>query len=86
MVLNLDMEERKPLDKQISIHPNPTSTFINIDSGNEKINSWELFDISGRSVLKGNSTQINVQSLPKANYILKINTANQKVTKKVIVK
>lgn len=86
MVLNLDMEERKPLNKQISIHPNPTSTFINIDSGNEKINSWELFDISGRSVLKGHSTQINVQSLPKATYLLNININNKTTTKKVIVK
>ncbi|AZA61597.1 T9SS type A sorting domain-containing protein [Chryseobacterium indoltheticum] len=86
MVLNFDMEERKPLNKQISIHPNPTSTFINIDSGNEKINSWELYDISGRSVLKGHSTQINVQSLPKATYLIKIKTDKKQVTKKVIVK
>ncbi|RZJ50281.1 MAG: T9SS type A sorting domain-containing protein [Chryseobacterium sp.] len=86
MVLNLDMEERKALDKQIDIFPNPASTYINIDSGNEKITSWELVDISGRSILKGSSTQVNVQSLPKATYLLKINTATKQVTKKVIVK
>ncbi|MGI9652372.1 T9SS type A sorting domain-containing protein [Chryseobacterium sp. RLHN22] len=70
----------------IKIFPNPTSTFINIDSGNEKITSWELFDISGRSVLKGNSSQVNVQGLPKASYLLNINVNNKTVTKKVIVK
>jgi len=86
MVLNLDIEERKTLEKQINIHPNPTSAYINIDSGNEKILSWELFDVSGRSVLKGSSDKVNVQSLIKANYILKINTNHQEITKKVIVK
>lgn len=70
----------------IKVSPNPASTFINIDSGNEKINSWELFDISGKSILKGSSTQINVQGLPKAAYLLKININNKTTTKKVIIK
>jgi len=73
-------------DSDIKVYPNPASTFINIDSGNEKINYWELFDISGRSVLKGNTTQVNVQGLPKAAYLLKININNKIATKKVIVK
>lgn len=86
MVLNLDMEERRTLDEHINIYPNPASAYINIDSGNEKIIVWELFDVSGRSVLKGSSDQVNVQSLPKASYILKINTNHQEITKKIIVK
>lgn len=73
-------------NSNIKISPNPASTFINIDSGNEKITSWELFDISGKSLLKGNSTQVNVQGLPKAAYLLKININNKITTKKVIVK
>lgn len=86
MVLNLDIEERKTLNKQLEIHPNPASTFINIDSGNEKITSWELFDISGRSILKGSSNKVNVQGLPKTTYLLNININNKITTKKVIVK
>ncbi|MGO4708234.1 T9SS type A sorting domain-containing protein [Chryseobacterium sp. 2TAF14] len=70
----------------IKIHPNPASTFINIDSGNEKITSWELFDISGKRILKGSSTQVNVQGLPKATYLLNININTKTTTKKVIVK
>jgi hypothetical protein len=73
-------------NENIKVSPNPASTFINIDSGNEKITSWELLDISGRSVLTGNSTQVNVQGLPKAAYLLKININNKITTKKVIVK
>jgi len=86
MVLNLDMEERKSLNNQIDIHPNPASTFVNINSGNEKITSWQLFDISGKNVLNGTSNQVNVQGLPKAMYLLKININNKITTKKVIVK
>lgn len=73
-------------DSEIKIHPNPTSTYINIDSGNEKLISWELYDLSGKNILKGSSNQINVQSLPKASYLLKIKTDKKQVTKKVIVK
>ncbi len=86
MVLNLDLEEKEILENNINIYPNPSSDFINIDSRKEKILSWELFDISGRSILKGNSSKVNVQSLPKANYILNINTVNKQITKKVTVK
>jgi hypothetical protein len=87
MVLNLDMEEKKALNNnQINIYPNPASAYINIDSGNEKLISWELFDISGKNILHGTASQINIQNLSKANYILKINTANQQITKKVTVK
>lgn len=86
MVLNLDIEERKTLEKKIDIYPNPASTFINIDSGNEKITSWELLDISGRSILKGSSNKVNVQGLPKTTYLLNININNKTTTKKVIVK
>jgi hypothetical protein len=78
--------EKNISDLNLKISPNPASTFINIDSGNEKITSWELFDISGKNVLKGNSTQVNVQGLPKAAYLLKININNKITTKKVIVK
>ncbi|WP_029298050.1 T9SS type A sorting domain-containing protein [Chryseobacterium hispalense] len=86
MVLDLDRVERKALTNLINIYPNPASAYINIDSRNEKILSWELFDVSGRSVLRGSSEKVNVQNLPKANYILKISTNNQEITKKVIVK
>ncbi|MDQ0591967.1 hypothetical protein QFZ37_000336 [Chryseobacterium ginsenosidimutans] len=88
MILDLDkkIQNENLITKDIEISPNPASTYINIDSGNEKITSWELFDISGRNILKGTSTQVNVQNLPKTNYILKINTSNKQVTKKVIVK
>lgn len=76
----------KIINSDIKIFPNPASTYINIDAGNEKITAWELLDNSGKNILKGTSNQINVQSLPQAMYLLKINTVNRQVTKKVLVK
>ncbi|WP_175620210.1 T9SS type A sorting domain-containing protein [Chryseobacterium schmidteae] len=84
--VNSIFKETKEQISDLKISPNPASIFININSGNEKITSWELFDISGKSVLKGSSTQVNVQGLPKAAYLLKININNKITTKKVIVK
>lgn len=71
---------------EIKIYPNPTSNYINVDPGNEKLISWELYDLSGKNILKGSSKQVNVQSLPKASYLIKIKTDKKQVTKKVIVK
>lgn len=84
--INSIFKETKVQISDIKVSPNPASTFINIDSGNEKINSWELLDISGRSVLKGSSNKVNVQGLPKTTYLLNINISNKTITKKVIVK
>ncbi|WP_426275458.1 3-coathanger stack domain-containing protein [Chryseobacterium sp. S-02] len=54
MVLNLDVKERKATNNtMIDIYPNPTSIYVNIISDDQKITSWELYDISGKSVLKG---------------------------------
>ncbi|WP_344832442.1 T9SS type A sorting domain-containing protein [Chryseobacterium ginsenosidimutans] len=79
--------ENKPvIETDIKISPNPASTYIKIDSADQKLISWELFDISGKNVLKGNSPLVNVQNLPRATYILKINTENKQISKKIIVK
>lgn len=86
MSVNSIFKETKEQISNLKISPNPASIFINIDSGNEKINSWELFDISGRSILKGSSNKVNVQGLPKTTYLLNININNKITTKKVIVK
>jgi len=84
--INNIFKETKVQTSDLKISPNPASTFINIDSGNEKITSWELLDISGRSILKGSSNKVNVQGLPKTTYLLNINISNKTITKKVIVK
>lgn len=86
MVLNLDIEERKTLDKQINIYPNPASDYITINTGNEQLVSWEMYDMSGKSVLRGNSEKIDVQNILKGSYLLKINLEKKQVSKIVMIK
>ena len=54
----------------------------------DKINSVEIFDMSGKLALKDNSgkEQINVKMLETGNYILKINTTKGVVTKRIMKK
>jgi hypothetical protein len=74
------------LISEVKIYPNPTSDYININSGNEKLISWEIYDMSGKFILKGNSIQIDVQNVINGSYLLKINLERRQVSKIVIIK
>ncbi|NOZ35243.1 MAG: T9SS type A sorting domain-containing protein [Chlorobi bacterium] len=77
-----------PDDINIRILPNPGKGYINLKS--EKIiNSVNIFDINGRQVnfFNVNSKQksLDLSSLAKGVYILKIKTQGNIVTKKIII-
>lgn len=64
-------------EKQISIYPNPTSEFLNIETnGNE---DFEIYTISGQIIVAGNiaDNQINVANLQAGKYILKISDGDK---------
>ncbi len=91
---NIDNIEIKPLDDLsinnqqkniVSIFPNPTSDFINIKTEN-KVESVEIFDYSGKLLLQQKSKKINIQHLNQGNYLLKITTDKGSLTKKIIKK
>jgi hypothetical protein len=70
--------------KNISFYPNPVKESINLSS--IEYSQFEIFDLLGKLVLKGNSeNQINASSLTKGVYVLKLkdgeNTINQKFIK-----
>lgn len=74
-------------DIALQVYPNPTSNVLNISmQGNTENAILRLFDITGREVVhhavNGNSVTINVETLPKGIYILRIADA----TKKIVVK
>jgi len=73
-------------NSEIKVYPNPVSSYFNIDTGKEKIISWQLYDYSGKIIKKGNSNTINVQSIPNASYVLKINLEKTQISKTIIVK
>lgn len=54
---------------EFKLYPNPTEGLINISG---KLNSYMVYDQSGRLVHTGNTNQINLRSFPKGIYFISI--------------
>ena len=81
-------DENVGLEK-VSIYPNPTNGVINVVSPDARLNTLEIFDVSGRrlqSIDLSTSTQyqVNLSNLQSAVYFIKINTDKGSVTKQII--
>ncbi|WP_051285192.1 M4 family metallopeptidase [Aequorivita capsosiphonis] len=72
----------------ISLVPNPTKAYITILSPNATINSVEVFDIRGRSLMAvdyhGSQYSLDLSTLQSAVYFVKINTIEGSLTKRII--
>jgi len=73
----------------IKIYPNPTNNIVKIESSNKIINKIEILDITGRTVYQykkeSKKYTINVYNYPKGIYVIKIETENQTIIKKLII-
>jgi len=69
------------------IYPNPASEFISISSENMQISSVEILNPLGKSVLFTTTDldRLNVSTLAKGMYFLKINADTKSTTKKIII-
>lgn len=86
----LGIDEVTNVLDNVKIHPNPTKDIINIEIENTDIQSITVLDLSGR-VLKSintqnNKTNINIQDLPNAMYLMQVKTKIGTKTVKVIKK
>ncbi len=81
----LVMNSEEKLDKgKTIISPNPAHSKIVIHS-NEKVESVEVYDISGKLIsTHSNSNEIDVSGLTQGMYFLRMNFGNEIVTKKFI--
>ena len=80
------MTKDNEVNKDISLHPNPTSDILNIKT-DSKINAVSVVDMTGRKVnvkLQGN--QVDVRELPVGNYLINIETKDGVSTEKFIKK
>lgn len=78
---NLDIENFNK--NEISIYPNPVKESITLSS--TEYSQFEIFDLLGKIVLKGNSeNQINVGSLTKGVYVLKLKNGENTINLKFI--
>lgn len=81
-------DNEKYNNKDISIFPNPFYNNIDIKTKNEFQNmKFELFDSFGRKLktkLISNNTKIDLTDLKTGIYLVKINSNNMSITKKII--
>ncbi|MBU2926970.1 T9SS type A sorting domain-containing protein [Winogradskyella psychrotolerans] len=81
----LGLEEHKE-SLSFQLYPNPATDIINVTS-TQPITKIEVFDVSGKSVLKAtHSTEINISSLQPGLYLLNIASDQTQTVKKLIVK
>lgn len=73
------LEENKEL--QIFVFPNPVSHTLNIQGVDENT-SLEVYNLTGKSLIKDKGTELDVTSLTQGTYILRINNKYVKFIKK----
>ena len=71
---------------ELALYPNPVKSTLQINSYNIVINNIAIYTIFGERVLnkKGNDTQIDLSNLSTGLYLVKIQTENGELIKKVI--
>lgn len=81
------------IDKKIKIYPNPSPDFINVSFGEVEVNKLTLFNSIGQTVFtiyknnfkSKNSLVINLTSLSKGVYFLKIENEKFSMVKKIFL-
>ena len=72
---------------QFSIYPNPVVNELYIESEQAKIDRVEVFTLNGKQILDisfQNNQPIDVSSLAKGMYLVKVQTDNGSLTKKLV--
>ncbi len=76
----------------LTIYPNPSNGIFTVNWTENTTLTLEVFDILGKSILKnidsrdgGNSHQLDLRQFSSGLYLLKINTADKQITKKLIL-
>ncbi|MCB0399179.1 MAG: aryl-sulfate sulfotransferase [Winogradskyella sp.] len=67
----------------VTIYPNPTTDFIQIESINE-IDKIEVYNILGRRISVTIESKIDLSQQPSGVYVIKIHSGNKSTTEKII--
>ncbi|MCF6366116.1 MAG: T9SS type A sorting domain-containing protein [Bacteroidales bacterium] len=71
------------INSEFKVYPNPAKDFIQITGpGSIKI---EFYNISGKQFLSSNKKKINISNIPNGIYLLKIQTSEGQIIKKISV-
>lgn len=73
---------------EILLYPNPVSNYLRIESKNATLKMVTIYDLRGSMVyserISGISAEISTDNLSAGNYIIKVQTENKVITKRII--
>ncbi|MBP6089815.1 MAG: T9SS type A sorting domain-containing protein [Crocinitomicaceae bacterium] len=69
------------IKSDFKIYPNPTSDIINLDLNNNSNSDFEIYDISGKLLIKTNEKSIDLSNLSPSIYLLKVGNTIKKFQK-----
>jgi beta-glucanase (GH16 family) len=73
----------KEVVRPISMYPNPVKDKLNIS---EKFDFVEVYNMTGRKVLKSKSSPLFMESLPKGIYLVRVHSKHKTTSSKIIKK
>ncbi|WP_298495498.1 T9SS type A sorting domain-containing protein [uncultured Algibacter sp.] len=76
------------LASKLNIYPNPAQDFIQIESKDVKISSVQMYSLIGQEVVSSKSlvnNRLDISNLSRGIYLLKVNSDNGSLTKKIVV-
>ena len=71
------------MNDKIIVYPNPTNNSITIDVQNEDF-STEIYDLTGKLILKSKSKKIDISHFNNGIYLLKISTLHKSEIQKIV--
>jgi len=69
----LGIEEKKSVEVNVRLFPNPTSANLTIEMENDDFEFAEIHNLQGRLVKNSSEQTMNVSDLPKGMYLVRIN-------------
>ena len=64
--------ENNFVKSEIKLYPNPTNGIVTIDA--KQLQKAEVFDATGRLIIKSKSNIINLERQPKGLYLIKVHS------------
>ena len=72
-------------NEEISVYPNPATSFIQVSVNNEQLVKINLFDVLDNEILQTKQKHIDASNLPNGIYFIHVETLTGITTKKLIV-
>ena len=83
-IIATNVKEPAPQSNNLKIYPNPTSGFLTIES-EVSVEHLQVLDLQGKVVFEGRQVErLDLSHLPKGLYVLRVETAQQLIHKKIL--